>query len=74
MRRAKLFDHRPIPLTTGDVLVRSDVFLHGLEPSMLDALGRVVEHGLTPSGLEFTLSRKVQGTLCLSEQSACLIL
>ncbi len=53
MRRAKLFDRRPIPLTTGSVLVASDVLLHRLERSTLDALRRVLELGLVPSSLDF---------------------
>ena len=54
MRRAKLLDRRAIRLRTGDVLVRSDVFLHGLEPSTMDALRQAIEQGLVPSGLHFT--------------------
>ena len=54
MHRAKLLDSRPTPLTTGDDLVRTDVFLHRLERSTLEALRRAMEQGLTPSGLEFT--------------------
>ena len=34
--------------------VATDVYLHNLEPSTLEALRRAVELGLTPSGLEFT--------------------
>ena len=53
MHRAKLLDSRPIPLTTGDIPVATDVFLHRLEPSTLEALRRALEQGLTPSGLDF---------------------
>ncbi len=34
MHRAKLLDGRAIPLTTGDIPVATDVFLHGLNPSL----------------------------------------
>ena len=37
----------------GKRLVATDVFLHNLEPYALEALRRVMEQGLTPSGLEF---------------------
>jgi hypothetical protein len=36
-----------------NVPVRSDVFLHRLEPSTLEALRRAIEQGLTPSSLDF---------------------
>ncbi len=54
MHRAKLIDRRAIPLTTGDIPMATDVFLHRLEPYTLEALRRAVEQGLTPSGLDFT--------------------
>ena len=54
MQRAKLLDSRAIPLTTGDIPVATDVFLHRLEPYTLEDLRRAVEQGLTPSGLGFT--------------------
>ncbi len=54
MHRAKLLDRRTITLTTGDILVATDVFLHRLEPSTLEALRRALEQGMTPSGLDFT--------------------
>jgi hypothetical protein len=54
MNRAKLLDRIPIPLTTGDIPVATDVFLHNLERNMVEALRQVVEQGLTPSGLDFT--------------------
>jgi hypothetical protein len=54
MHRAKLLDCRAIPLTTGDIPVATDVFLHNLEPRTLEALRRAVDQGLTPSGLDFT--------------------
>jgi hypothetical protein len=54
MRRAKLLDHRAIPLTTGDIPVRTDVFLHNLEPYTLEALLRALEQGMMPSALDFT--------------------
>jgi hypothetical protein len=48
-----VYARRPIPLTTGDIPVRTDVFLHNLEPFTLEALRRAVGQGLTPSGLDF---------------------
>jgi hypothetical protein len=53
MHRAKLLDSRPIPITTGDIPVATDVFLHNLEPFTLETLRRTMEQGLTPSGLDF---------------------
>jgi hypothetical protein len=35
MRRAKLLDSGPTSLTTGSVPVRSDVFIHNLDPFTL---------------------------------------
>lgn len=46
MRRAKLLDRH-------STLVRSDVFLHRLEPSTLESLRRALEQGLVPTGLDF---------------------
>jgi hypothetical protein len=43
-----------MPLTTGDVPVATDVFLHNLERSTQEALRRAVEQGLAPTGLDFT--------------------
>jgi len=54
MHRAKPLDRRTIPLTTDDIPVATDVFLHRLEPSTLKAFRRAVQQGLTPSGLDFT--------------------
>lgn len=54
MRRAKPLDSRPTSLTTDDTPVATDVFLHGLDSFALKSLRRAVEHGLTPSGLDFT--------------------
>jgi len=48
MRHAKLLDRRPQP-----VPVRTDVFIHNLDPFTLEALRRALEQGLTPSGLDF---------------------
>ena len=52
--RAKLLHRRPMPLTTDNIPVAADVFLHRLECSTVEALRRAVEQGLTPSGLDFT--------------------
>ena len=54
MHRAKLLDRRAIPLTPGDIPVRTDVFIHNLDAFTLEALRRAVTQGLTPSGLDFT--------------------
>jgi hypothetical protein len=54
VHRAKLLDHRAIPLTPGDIPVRMDVFIHNLDAFTLEALRRAVAQGLTPSGLDFT--------------------
>jgi hypothetical protein len=43
-----------MPLQDTDIPVRTDVFIHDLEPSTLDALRQCVEQGLAPSGLDFT--------------------
>lgn len=53
VRHAKRLDSRPTPLTTGDVLVATDEFLHDLSPFTLQRLRRALEQGLTPSGLDF---------------------
>jgi len=42
-----------MPLTADDVPMRTDVFIHKLEPFTLQTLRRAVEQGLTPSGLDF---------------------
>jgi hypothetical protein len=52
MHRAKLLDRRAIRLTTGDVPVRSDVWIHNLDPFTLESLRRVIAQGLVPSGLK----------------------
>jgi hypothetical protein len=54
MTRTGLLDRRAIRLTTGDIPVRTDVFLHNLDPFTLESLRRATEQGLTPSGLDFT--------------------
>jgi hypothetical protein len=41
-------------MTTRDIPVRTDVFLHNLDPFTLESLRRAIEQGLTPSGLDFT--------------------
>jgi hypothetical protein len=45
---------RPIPLTTGNTPVVSDVFLHNLEPFTLETLRRALAQGLTPTDVDFT--------------------
>ena len=52
MTRTGLLDRRAIRLTTGDVPVRSDIWIHNLDPFTLESLRRVIEHGLVPSGLK----------------------
>lgn len=47
VRRAKRLDRQ-------HALVRSDVFIHRLEPSTLEALRRALEQGLVPSGLNIS--------------------
>ncbi len=54
MNRAKLLNRRPTPLTTGDIPVRTDVFLHGLHAYTLEALRRALAQGLMPIDLDFT--------------------
>jgi hypothetical protein len=54
MRRAKLLDRRTIPLTPGDIPVRTDVFIHNLDAFTLEALRRAVTQGLTLASLDFT--------------------
>lgn len=53
IHRAKLLDRRPIPLTIGRLPIRSEVFIHNLDPFTLESLRRAIEQGLTPSGLGF---------------------
>jgi hypothetical protein len=53
MHRAKLLDRRTIPLTPGDIPVRTDVFIHNLDASTLEALRRALEQGLMPFDLDF---------------------
>jgi hypothetical protein len=45
-RRAELLDHQPVP-------VRTDVFIHNVEPVALEALRRALAQGLRLSGLDF---------------------
>jgi hypothetical protein len=52
MNRAKILDRRAIRQTTRDIPVRTDVFLHNLDPFTLESLRRVIEQGLVPSGVE----------------------
>ena len=47
VRRAKRLDRQ-------NTLVRSDVFIHHLEPATLEALRRALEQGLVPSGLNIS--------------------
>ena len=47
MHRTKLLKRQPVP-------VRSDVFLHRLEPGTLEALRHALEQGLVPSGLNIS--------------------
>jgi hypothetical protein len=54
MHRAKLLDRRSIPLTTGDIPVRTDVFIHNLDAFTLEALRRAMMQGLTLASLDFT--------------------
>ena len=54
MHRAKLLDPRAIPPMTDDIPVRTDVFIHNLEPFALEALRQTMEQGLKLSGLDFT--------------------
>jgi len=54
MHRSKLLYRRAIPLTTGDTPVRTDVFLHNLEPITLEMLRRAMEQGLTLTSMDFT--------------------
>jgi hypothetical protein len=54
MRRAKQLDSRPTSLTTDNIPVRSDVFIHNLDPFTLESLRRAIEQGLVPSGLNIS--------------------
>ena len=54
MHRAKLLNRKATPLTTGDIPVRTDVFLHHLDAYTLEALRQALAQGLTPSSLDFT--------------------
>ena len=45
MYHPKLLDRRPMRLTTGDIPVAIDVFLHNLEPNTVEALRQAVEQG-----------------------------
>jgi hypothetical protein len=47
-------ERRPIPSTTGDIAVATDVFLHNLEPFTLEMLRRALAQGMTLSNLGFT--------------------
>ena len=53
MNRAKLLDRRPMPLTTGDIPVATDVFIRDLEPFTLEALRRALAQGLMAFDLDF---------------------
>ncbi|MGA7623236.1 MAG: hypothetical protein WB630_23325 [Candidatus Acidiferrales bacterium] len=46
MRHSKRLDRQHVP-------VRSDVFIHNLDPLTLESLRRTIKHGLVPSGLDF---------------------
>lgn len=50
----KLLDPKATTITTGDLPVATDVFLHHLEPFALESLRRAVEQGLVPSGLNIS--------------------
>jgi hypothetical protein len=54
MRRANLLDRRPDSQTTGDVPVRTDVFIHNLDFFTLESLRRAIEQGLVPSALNIS--------------------
>jgi hypothetical protein len=47
--------HRAKRLDRQNTLVRSDVFIHNLDPFTLESLRRAVEQGLVPSGLDITV-------------------
>jgi hypothetical protein len=49
---SKLLDRRATPMTPGDI-VRTDIFIHDLEPLTLEALRRAVAQGLSVSSLDF---------------------
>jgi len=49
-----VYAYRPIPLTTDDTLVATEVFIHSLNPFTLEMLRRVMQQGLMLSGLDFT--------------------
>jgi hypothetical protein len=53
MHRARLLDRRAIPLTPGDIPVRTDVFIHNLDTFRLESLRRAVAQGLTLASLDF---------------------
>jgi hypothetical protein len=53
MNRAKVLDRRATRQTTRDIPVRTDVFLHNLDPFTLELLRRALELGLVPSSLDF---------------------
>jgi hypothetical protein len=48
-----VYPRRPTPPTTGDTPVRTDVFLHNLEPITLEMLRRAMEQDLVLCGLDF---------------------
>ncbi len=54
VHRAKLLDRRAIPLTPGDIPVRTDVLIHNLDRFRLEALRRAMMQGLTSCCLDFT--------------------
>jgi hypothetical protein len=51
--RAKLLDNSPTSLTTDNIPVRTDIFIHDLEPLTLEALHQALAQGLRVSGLDF---------------------
>jgi hypothetical protein len=53
MYRAKLLGRRAIPLTPGDIPVRTDVFIHNLDALTLEALRRGCSAGLDAIRLGF---------------------
>jgi hypothetical protein len=58
MYLAKLLNGRTVPITTGDIPVRTDVFID-LEPYALEALRRALAQGLMPFDLEFVDDRMI---------------
>ena len=50
---SKLLDRKATPFTTDAIPVRSDIFIHDLEPRTIEALHRALAQGLCLSGLDF---------------------